>query len=325
MRKLILLLLILALFQGPKSYSGESQSIIWPLQTDPTGNFPLSSTFGPRLKASENYRYDYHRGIDIPTPVGTPVVAIADGLVRLSGNYSYYADTVIQVQHQHMDPHIQYFYANYLHLSEVIVEEGDSVAQGDILGYSGTTGFDHLHFEIREGGIYQQNCTHPLEYLPYSNIFGPKIERSQVVSKSLLLNVSVTSSELDLIGVSFSGMINNRELDVSLNFDQINHKTENITILDYPLLSIEPRIIISPSPMNALSNMASYVFNLTFSEVIYEYQVAVEAVDVKGLRSSLSMEFITPVDTSAFPDFYVCIIILSYAIFKRIKGSYGGY
>ena len=48
------------------------------------GNFdytdlPLASPFGPRPLASENDRYDFHRGIDIATDEGTPVFAIADG------------------------------------------------------------------------------------------------------------------------------------------------------------------------------------------------------------------------------------------------------
>jgi len=45
-------------------------------------DFPLSSSFGPRQKASENFRYDYHRGIDIPTPFKSKKVNLSVTQVR---------------------------------------------------------------------------------------------------------------------------------------------------------------------------------------------------------------------------------------------------
>ena len=42
-------------------------------------------------------RYDFHRGVDIPTPIGTPLVAIDDGTVRIAGSHSAYSDGVVQV------------------------------------------------------------------------------------------------------------------------------------------------------------------------------------------------------------------------------------
>ncbi|WP_372877947.1 M23 family metallopeptidase, partial [Pseudomonas sp.] len=45
-------------------------------------DFPIASTFGPRQLPSDNYRYDFHRGLDIGTATGTPIFAITDGVVR---------------------------------------------------------------------------------------------------------------------------------------------------------------------------------------------------------------------------------------------------
>ena len=43
------------------------------------------------------YRYDFHRGVDIPIPEGTPLYAIDDGVVRISGNHSGYSNRIVQV------------------------------------------------------------------------------------------------------------------------------------------------------------------------------------------------------------------------------------
>ncbi len=42
-------------------------------------------------------RYDFHRGIDIPTPEGTPVYAIANASVRIAGSDPHYSDLLVQV------------------------------------------------------------------------------------------------------------------------------------------------------------------------------------------------------------------------------------
>lgn len=92
-----------------------------------------------------------YNGVDMAAPVGTPIMAAADGdviIARGSGYNGGYGDYVV-IQH---DNGAQTLYA---HQSRVIVSVGQSVSKGQIIGYVGSTGKStgaHLHFEIR-GGI----------------------------------------------------------------------------------------------------------------------------------------------------------------------------
>lgn len=142
-------------------------------------DFPLSSSFGPRQKASENFRYDYHRGIDIPTPFGTPLFAVKAGLVTRAGSHPRFVDLGVTLRHYDesiadcdQDACIN---SLYIHMSDVIVTEGQQVEKGELIGYSGTTAFgiDHLHFEIRQApgqhdrlSVWQRDAIHPLTVLP---------------------------------------------------------------------------------------------------------------------------------------------------------------
>ena len=141
----------------------EEGEIGWPVDYSRPQSL-LSSGFGPRLKASDNYRYDFHRGIDIPGSTGDDVLSIADGEVYrvYEEGSSVYPNggNVIVVKHsldEEMEFHgeeITRYYSLYMHLDGFEVSEGDSVEKGEVVGYigsSGDTDFEHLHFEIRMG------------------------------------------------------------------------------------------------------------------------------------------------------------------------------
>ncbi len=85
---------------------------------------PQSSTFGPRQKASSGLRFDWHRGVDIPQPLGDPVYAVRDGMVRIPGNEPGYSDLLVQLRHGENAP---YLYSNYMHLYTVTVAVGGSI------------------------------------------------------------------------------------------------------------------------------------------------------------------------------------------------------
>jgi murein DD-endopeptidase MepM/ murein hydrolase activator NlpD len=130
---------------------GGSGGLIWPVDG------PVVSGFGPR---TINGSYEYHPGIDIAVPEGTPIRAAATGTVNLqqseaeSGGYGNY--TCID--------HGGGLSTCYAHQSSFAVSLGQSVSQGDIIGYTGCTGYcfgPHLHFEVRING----SVTDPMGYL----------------------------------------------------------------------------------------------------------------------------------------------------------------
>jgi len=126
---------------------GNGSGLIWPV------NGPVVSGFG--------YRWGRrHEGIDIAVPAGTPIRAAAAGAVVLlqseSSSGGYGNLTCLD--------HGGGLQTCYAHQSAFAVGSGQSVSQGDVIGYVGCTGHcfgDHLHFEVRVNGI----PTDPLGYL----------------------------------------------------------------------------------------------------------------------------------------------------------------
>lgn len=106
---------------------------------------------------SQGYRED-HPALDIAAPTGAFVTAADRGVVIRAGwNEQGYGNFVV------IDHHIDYV-TLYSHLADVLVEEGEVVAQGQIIGTVGSTGNStgaHLHFEIRDFG----RRANPLELL----------------------------------------------------------------------------------------------------------------------------------------------------------------
>jgi murein DD-endopeptidase MepM/ murein hydrolase activator NlpD len=130
---------------------GGSGSMIWPVDG------PVVSGFGSR---TINGSYEYHPGIDIAVPEGTAIRAAMTGTVSLqqseaeSGGYGNY--TCID--------HGGGLSTCYAHQSSFVATLGQSVSQGDVIGYTGCTGYcfgPHLHFEVRING----SVTDPMGYL----------------------------------------------------------------------------------------------------------------------------------------------------------------
>jgi murein DD-endopeptidase MepM/ murein hydrolase activator NlpD len=128
-----------------------SGSFIWPV------NGPIASPFGPRVIGG---RSEFHPGIDIVVPTGTPIRASAAGTVTLeqpeaaSGGYGNF--TCIQ--------HTAVISTCYAHQEQFIAHVGQHVAQGQVIGISDCTGRcfgPHVHFEVRVNG----SVVNPLGYL----------------------------------------------------------------------------------------------------------------------------------------------------------------
>ena len=123
-------------YSPPSSHSTPSASgFIWPVSG------PVTSPFGMRWGRM-------HTGIDIGVPYGTPIHAAASGRVIYAGWESGYGNFVI-IDHGHG------LATAYGHQSRIAVSNGQSVTQGQVIGYVGCTGHcfgPHLHFEVRVNG-----------------------------------------------------------------------------------------------------------------------------------------------------------------------------
>lgn len=125
---------------GQVAGSGATSSagLIWPIHG------PVSSEFGPRWGG-------VHPGIDIAVPTGVPIAASANGVVVVAGPNGGYGNFVV------ID-HGNGYATAYAHQSSIAVGEGQTVTQGQVIGYVGSTGFStgpHLHFEVRVNGSAQ--------------------------------------------------------------------------------------------------------------------------------------------------------------------------
>lgn len=89
-----------------------------------------------------------HKGTDFKAPPGTPVYAINNGVVQVAKAFTIYGNTVI-IDH---GVGIQSF---YMHLLQTSVAAGQTITKGELIGYSGETGYaegPHLHLTIRING-----------------------------------------------------------------------------------------------------------------------------------------------------------------------------
>ena len=111
-----------------------------------------------------------HRALDFRAVVGTPVYAAADGTVetayrwngrRTQGDTNSYGN---MLKLRHADYRGGRLETLYAHLSKLCVAQGETVYEGQLIGYSGDTGNcygAHLHFEVRWKG----SRTNPLNWL----------------------------------------------------------------------------------------------------------------------------------------------------------------
>jgi murein DD-endopeptidase MepM/ murein hydrolase activator NlpD len=125
----------------------------------PSGNqyversYPFGSTQGGLR--------DPHHGVEFINPLGMPVLAAADGIVKVAGDdrnalfgpYWYFYGNLVVLEHT-LPGQVEPFFTLYGHLSQINVKEGQRVQAGQQIGQVGMTGIatgTHLHFEVRVG------------------------------------------------------------------------------------------------------------------------------------------------------------------------------
>lgn len=125
--------------------------LIWPLKGT------ITSYFGERIHPIFGTK-DFHEGIDIAAPSGTPIKAAASGKVSYAGWMTGYGNVIIIYHGSDVS-------TLYAHQKSFAVKSGDYVVQGKVIGYVGSTGWStgpHLHFGVYIG----DKAVNPLAYLP---------------------------------------------------------------------------------------------------------------------------------------------------------------
>ncbi|NER37100.1 MAG: M23 family metallopeptidase [Oscillatoria sp. SIO1A7] len=116
--------------------------MVFPLSIPAT----LGSAFGWRTHPISGKR-QFHKGVDIGAPMGTPVLAAFGGKVAIADWLGGYGLTIVLLHDEGQEETL------YAHLSEVLVKEGEIIQQGQAIGLVGSTGYStgpHLHFEVRQ-------------------------------------------------------------------------------------------------------------------------------------------------------------------------------
>jgi murein DD-endopeptidase MepM/ murein hydrolase activator NlpD len=120
--------------------AGWRQSFIWPVKGRISGKFGSQRVYNGSPGS-------YHSGLDIAMPTGTPFAAPADGMVVLAAKSPFTLEG-----HLLMIDHGMGLNSAFLHCSELLVEEGQVVKQGQIVGKIGATGRasgPHLHWGMK--------------------------------------------------------------------------------------------------------------------------------------------------------------------------------
>jgi murein DD-endopeptidase MepM/ murein hydrolase activator NlpD len=120
---------------------------VLPLASPIKQEFSITSTFGYRVDPFNNLAA-FHTGVDLQAPLRTPVVAPAAGKVVFAGWHASYG-RMVEVDHGYG------IRTRYAHLDRIAVHEGEDVSAGvqlGLLGATGRTSAQHLHYEILVDG-----------------------------------------------------------------------------------------------------------------------------------------------------------------------------
>lgn len=136
--------------QVPALTVPETSRVVFPL---PAGTYTIFRSFGWRIDPFSGSP-EFHRGSDLAAPLGTPILAVADGVVRFAGQRSPHGGQII-VEHTVAGERVASYY-HHMYLHGIHVTAGETVAAGQHIGDVGSAGRStgpHLHVEIHPGGV----------------------------------------------------------------------------------------------------------------------------------------------------------------------------
>jgi murein DD-endopeptidase MepM/ murein hydrolase activator NlpD len=143
--------------------------LAWPL---PPENKRTTQRFG---ETSRLYRGKPHNGMDVGASIGTPVFASDDGTVIAVDNNDRSSWSKYQYGKYVMIQHPNGLATLYAHLSRQTVQKGESVVRGQVIGYSGNTGYStgpHLHLGLywAPRGICPSAASNPIDCIQLKSI-----------------------------------------------------------------------------------------------------------------------------------------------------------
>lgn len=196
--------------QEPEYFDQHGKSIKKSLLRTPIESARVSSGFGMRRHPILGYS-KMHKGIDFAAPTGTPILASGDGVIEVAGRAGGYGN---YVRIKHTDS----YSTAYGHLSAYGrgIKEGLRVAQGDVIGYVGSTGQStgpHLHYEILIDGQavnptgVKLDTNQPLDGEALMAFMKSKNETDSLMAKTPL-NAPVETAEADTIATELRGSRN---------------------------------------------------------------------------------------------------------------------
>ena len=148
----------------------------------PIGYAKITSKFGIRRHPISG-EIKGHTGVDFSASIGTPIRAAASGVVTKASHYSGYG-RYISLSH---GKNIQTAYG---HLSRIAVRSGQHVKQGQIIGYTGNSGYStgpHLHYEVIKNGRF----INPMSFVKQEpqKLTGQKLRKFNQFKKDVNLQV----------------------------------------------------------------------------------------------------------------------------------------
>ncbi len=161
----------------PQGQAQENIPEILPLKS--TQNVKMTSGFGRRIHPI--YKVEkMHKGMDFSCPIGSEIIATANGKVAAVKTFDGGYGKLITISHGE-------YTSRYAQLSEFKVKEGDVVKKGDVIGLSGSSGAStapHLHYEVLHGDMHLD----PMKYINNYN-FKASLDKSneEIDEENMLL------------------------------------------------------------------------------------------------------------------------------------------
>ena len=131
------------------------------------GTYPITQGYGEVIPGV-TYKGQPHTGLDYACPTGTPILASAEGVVRMFGNESTGYGKYVILEHPDGKATV---YAHLWYFDNLSI--GKRVKQGDVIAHSGSSGNStgpHLHFEARSAWNNVQSHQDPITFLPLTNV-----------------------------------------------------------------------------------------------------------------------------------------------------------